>query len=60
MLWKQEANNPSGKRTRYRTLKFSSKDIFSLLISILILGMCITFSQFPNLLEQLLGWSNLF
>lgn len=52
--------NPSGKRTRYRTLKFSSKDIFSLLISILILGMCITFSQFPNLLEQLLGWSNLF
>lgn len=52
--------NPSGKRTRYRTLKFSSKDIFSLLISILTLGMCITFSQFPNLLEQLLGWSNLF
>lgn len=52
--------NPSGKRTRYRTLKFSSKDVFSLLISILILGMCITFSQFPNLLEQLLGWSNLF
>lgn len=52
--------NPSGKRTRYRTLKFSSKDIFSLLISILILGMCIAFSQFPNLLEQLLGWSNLF
>ena len=52
--------NPSGKRTRYRTLKFSSKDIFSLLISILILGMCITFSQFANLLDQLLGWSILF
>ena len=52
--------NPSAKRTRYRTLRFSSKDVVSLIISTLVLAMCITFSQFPNLLEQLLGWSNLF
>ena len=52
--------NPSAKRTRYRTLKFTMKDVFSLLVSILVLGVCITFSNFPNLLEQLLGWSNLF
>jgi energy-coupling factor transport system permease protein len=52
--------NPSAKRTRYRTLKFTMKDVFSLLVSILVLGVCITFSNFPNLLEQLLGWSYLF
>ena len=52
--------NPSAKRTRYRILKFSKKDVYSLIISVLVLGMCIAFSQFPNLLEQIFGWSNLF
>lgn len=52
--------NPSAKRTRYRTLKFTMKDVFSLLVSVLVLGVCITFSNFPNLLEQLLGWIYLF
>ena len=52
--------NPSAKRTRYRVLKFKAKDVLSLFISILVLGMCIAFSQFPNLLEDLLGWSKLF
>ena len=52
--------NPSAKRTRYRVLKFQAKDVLSLCISIVVLGMCIAFSQFPNLLENLLGWSNLF
>ena len=52
--------NPSAKRTRYRVLKFQAKDVLSLCISIVVLGMCVGFAQFPNLLENLLGWSNLF
>ena len=52
--------NPSAKRTRYRILKFKKIDFASLIISILVLGMSIAFSQFPNLLESLLGWNNLF
>ena len=52
--------NPSAKRTRYRVLKFQAKDVLSLCVSIVVLGMCIGFAQFPNLLESLLGWSNLF
>lgn len=52
--------NPSAKRTRYRQLKFRGIDLTSIIVSALVLGMCIAFSQFPNLLESLLGWSNLF
>ena len=52
--------NPSAKRTRYRTLKFGLKDLASLITSLVVLGICIAFSQFPNLLEQLLNWNNLF
>lgn len=52
--------NPSAKRTRYRQLKFKGIDLTSIIVSTLVLGMCIAFSQFPNLLESLLGWSNLF
>lgn len=52
--------NPSAKRTRYRILKFKKIDFASLIISVLVLGMSIAFSQFPNLLESLLGWNNLF
>ncbi len=52
--------NPSAKRTRYRQLKFKGIDLTSIIVSTLVLGMCIAFSQYPNLLESLLGWSNLF
>lgn len=52
--------NPSAKRTRYRILKFSGRDVVSIMLSMLVLGGCIAFSQFPNLLENLLGWNNLF
>ena len=52
--------NPSAKRTRYRVLKFQAKDVLSLCVSMIVLGMCIAFSYYPNLLENLLGWSNLF
>jgi len=52
--------NPSAKRTRYRKLKFTAKDFVSLFVSLIVLGGCIVLSNYPNLLENLLGWSNLF
>lgn len=52
--------NPSGKRTRYRVLKYKATDLVGMLVTLLILGISIGFSFYPNLLENLLQINNLF
>lgn len=48
--------NPSGKRTRYRLLKWANHDTGALIIVILIAGITLLFGLYPNWLNEVLVW----
>jgi len=48
--------NPSGKRTRYRLLKWANHDTGALIIVFLIAGITLLFGLYPNWLNEVLVW----
>lgn len=48
--------NPSGKRTRYRLLKWANHDTGALIIVLLIAGITLLFGLYPNWLNEVLVW----
>ena len=48
--------NPSGKRTRYRLLKWANHDTGALIIVLLIAGITLLFGLYPNWLNEVLAW----